>query len=72
MTDPDRTARTRYFAMTLTRIAGAAGAVLGVLLLARATDTTTRILGVAIVLAALYMIATVPRALARKWRTPKP
>lgn len=70
MTDTDTRARNRYFAMTATRIAGAAGAVFGLILLARADDTVTRVLGAAIVLAALYMIATVPRALARKWRTP--
>jgi uncharacterized membrane protein YfcA len=72
MTEPvsDATARNRYFAITATRIAGAVGAVLGVLLLARAEDIAGKLLGIAIVLAALYMIATVPRALARRWRTP--
>ncbi|MBR0552264.1 hypothetical protein [Stakelama marina] len=70
MTEEHKQARNRYFAMTATRIAGSVGAVFGVVLLARAQDTVTRVLGVAIVLAALYMIATVPRALARKWRTP--
>ncbi|MBW4331526.1 hypothetical protein KY084_11670 [Stakelama sp. CBK3Z-3] len=62
-------ARNRYLAMTLVRIAGSAGAVFGLVVLARAGDTWTRVLGAAIVLAALYMIATVPRAMARQWRT---
>jgi hypothetical protein len=63
-------ARNRYFVMVAVRLAGTAGAVLGLLLLGRASDTATRLLGVAIVLAALAMIAIVPRSLARRWRTP--
>ncbi|MAX00469.1 MAG: hypothetical protein CMN72_12685 [Sphingomonas sp.] len=70
MSDPDRRARNRYLAMTAVRIAGAAGAVFGLVVLARGQDLTTRILGAAIVLSALFMIATVPRAMARQWRTP--
>lgn len=64
-------ARNRWLMMVLVRLAGSIGAVLGVVLLGKAEDAPTKVLGVAIVLAALYMIATVPRALARKWRTPK-
>lgn len=63
-------ARNRWLAIALTRLAGSAGAVLGVILLARAGDVATRVLGGALVLAALYLIATVPPALARRWRTP--
>lgn len=66
----DIQARNRWLAMVLVRLAGSIGAVFGVVLLGRADDTPTRVLGIAIVVAALYMIATVPRALARKWRTP--
>lgn len=72
MTDEDARARTRYFMMIGVRIAGVAGAILGLMLLARATDLPTKILGFVIVLSALLMIATVPRALARRWRTPLP
>ncbi|WP_445193613.1 hypothetical protein ACT009_06985 [Sphingomonas sp. Tas61C01] len=72
MTDQDARARTRYFMMIGVRIAGVAGAILGLMLLARATDLPTKILGFAIVLSALLMIATVPRALARRWRSPLP
>lgn len=74
---PDRTpdhspdpARNRWLAIVLIRLIGSIGAVFGIILIGRAQDTQTSILGTAIVLAAIYMIATVPRALARKWRTP--
>lgn len=66
---PDTKARNRWFAMVATRIAATAGAVLGLLLIARATDWPNKALGVAIVLAALYMMAVVPRALAHRWRS---
>ena len=67
----DTLARNRWLAMVLVRLAGSIGAVFGVVLLGKAPDTPGKVLGIAIVLAALYMIAVVPRALARKWRTPK-
>lgn len=70
MTDPDTTARNRWLTLTLTRLAGSAGAVFGVVLLGRAQTLGPKILGVAIVLSALAMIAIVPRSLARRWRTP--
>jgi hypothetical protein len=66
----DRLARRRYFAMTATRIAGAAGAVFGVFLAFKSHGLPVKILGIAIVLSALLMIATVPRSLAHGWRTP--
>lgn len=67
MSDP---ARNRWLAIVLTRIAGSAGAVFGVVLLARAPDMATRALAIGLVLAALYFIAVVPRALAQRWRSP--
>jgi type IV secretory pathway TrbD component len=70
MTSPDATARNRYLLIAATRIVASLGAILGVILLARAEDWPTKGLGVAIVIAALYMVATVPRALAHRWRTP--
>lgn len=70
MTDPDTMARNRWLALTLTRIAGSAGAIFGVVLLGRAQTMGPKILGVAIVLSALAMIAIVPRSMARRWRTP--
>lgn len=70
MTEQDTTARNRWLTLTLTRLAGSAGAVFGVVLLGRAQTMGPKILGVAIVLSALAMIAIVPRSLARRWRTP--
>jgi uncharacterized membrane protein YfcA len=67
---PDDTARGRWFAMVGVRIAATAGSVLGLVLVGRATDTPTKLLGVAILLAGLYVMAAVPRALAARWRTP--
>ncbi|TPG19980.1 hypothetical protein EAH79_10145 [Sphingomonas koreensis] len=66
----DTKARNRYFAMILTRLVGVAGAVFGLVLIARGVTGGQRILGTAIVLAAMVMIAVVPRSLARRWRTP--
>ncbi|MBB6506341.1 putative membrane protein YfcA [Sphingomonas endophytica] len=68
MSDP---ARARWAAIVATRLAGTAGALLGVVLLGRAQTFGPKLLGVAIVVSALWMIATVPRALARRWRSPK-
>lgn len=66
MSDP---ALPRWLTVTAVRIAGALAAVFGVVLIGRAEDWGTRVLGVAIVLAALWFAATVPLALARRWRS---
>jgi MFS family permease len=71
MTEADRVARTRYFLMVAVNLAAALGAVLGLLILGRASQTWQTLLGIALVLAALYVIAVVPRSLARRWRTPE-
>ena len=68
MTDP---ARHRWLALTATRLAGAAGAVFGVVLAGRAEALASKLLGVAIVVSAMAMMAIVPAALARRWRTPR-
>lgn len=68
MSDP---ALPRWAAMMAVRVAATLGAVLGVVLLGRAEDVPTRLLGVAIVAAALWVIATVPKALAQRWRSPQ-
>lgn len=65
----DTKSRNRWLAIVAARIAATAGAVLGLILLARAHDWPTKALGVAIVLAALYMMAVVPLALAHRWRS---
>lgn len=66
----DDPALMRWLAITLARLAGAGGAVLGVLLLADGHSVAQQVLGGAIVLSALAMMAIVPRSLARRWRTP--
>ena len=53
-----------------TRLAATAGAVLGLILIARTDAVAPKIIGTALVLSALFMMAVVPRALARRWRTP--
>ncbi len=70
MSNPDTIARNRYFAMVGTRLLGVAGALLGLILIARADATVPKAIGTALVLSALLLIAIVPRALARRWRTP--
>ncbi len=71
MRPEDRLARQRWAAILLARLAGYGGAVLGLYLVSRAETLVPKILGIAIVLSALLMIAIVPPALARRWRTPR-
>ncbi len=68
-TDP---ARSRWLVLVLVRLVTAMGAVLGVLLLARGEELGRKLLGGGIVIAALWTMAIVPRALARRWRSPRP
>ena len=70
MTDPDLLARKRYFTMMSVELIGVAGAVFGLVIAGRAVGTVPRVIGGAIVISALLMIAWVPRAMARRWRTP--
>ena len=72
MSDPETTARNRYFLMTGCRLVGVAGALLGLVLIGRAVAMEQKLIGLALVLAAMLFIAVVPRALARRWRTPPP
>jgi uncharacterized membrane protein YfcA len=62
--------RNRWLIITGLRIVALAGAVLGVVLIARAPTWPYRALGAAIVVSALYMSWAVPAALAHRWRTP--
>ncbi len=68
MSDPTRA---RWAALVAVRLVATAGALFGVVLLGRAQALGPRVLGIAIVLSALWMLATVPRALARRWRSPR-
>jgi hypothetical protein len=70
MTPADSQARSRYYMMMAVNLVAVAGAVFGLVLAGRSNDWGQTILGGAIVISALYMMAVVPRAMARKWRTP--
>lgn len=71
MTDADRLAQKRYFMIQGVNIAACAGAVLGLLIAGRSVTSFHTILGGALILASLYVMAVVPRALAKRWRTPQ-
>lgn len=71
MTDADRLARNRYFMIMAVNLVATAGAVLGLLVAGRSNQWETSVLGGAILLSALYVMAVVPRFLARRWRTPE-
>ena len=70
MSPDDARSQRRWMVLVGIRLAGVAGAMLGLILIARAHDVAPKVLGVAIVLSALLMIATVPPALAHRWRSP--
>lgn len=70
MTEDDRLARNRYFIIVGVNMLATAGAVLGLLIAGRSVTTQNSVLGGALLLASLYMMAVVPRWLARRWRTP--
>lgn len=70
MTEADRLARKRYYLIMAVNLVATAGAVLGLLVAGRSDMTFYKILGGALILSALYVMAVVPRALARRWRTP--
>lgn len=70
MTPDELLARNRYYMMMAVNLVAVAGAVFGLVIAGRSHDTIQTVLGGAIVLSALYVMAVVPRAMARKWRTP--
>jgi hypothetical protein len=70
MSPEDTRARRRWLAMVGSRLAGTAGAVFGLVLAARSHDWPIKVLGVAITLSALAVIAIIPASLAHRWRTP--
>jgi hypothetical protein len=70
MTKDEAQARNRYYAMMGVNLIAVAGAVFGLVIAGRTHDWAGSVLGGAIVLASLYMMAVVPRAMARRWRTP--
>jgi hypothetical protein len=70
MSPADIQARNRYYAMTAVNILATAGAVFGLVIAGRSDSWEGSVLGGAIILSSLYMMAVVPRAMARRWRTP--
>ena len=72
MSPAEAQARNRYYAMTAVHIVATAGAVFGLVIAGRSETWGMSILGGAIVISSLYMMAVVPRAMARRWKTPTP
>jgi hypothetical protein len=70
--DAERLAVKRYYAMQAVNLAGCAGAVLGLLIAGRSVTTFHTMLGGTLVLASLYVMAAVPKAMAKRWKTPQP
>ena len=71
MTDPAIQARNRWLIITGVRLLALAGAVFAVVLIGRAPTWPPKVLGVAVMLSALYMSWAVPASLAHRWRTPQ-
>ena len=65
-------ARNRFFTIALSRMAGVAVALVGIVIMGRAVAYEWRIAGLSIALLGLTLMALAPRALARRWRTPRP
>ncbi|NMG22566.1 hypothetical protein DP116_25195 [Brasilonema bromeliae SPC951] len=70
MTDADLQARNRYFTIVAVNLAATVGAIFGLVLMGRSAGLEGRLLGAAILIAGVYVMAVVPRSLARRWRTP--
>lgn len=69
MSVPVTVARRRWLMLQAARIAGVAGAILGVMLVARAPDWSGKLLGIALTLSAIVVTVIVPAALAHRWRS---
>lgn len=66
------TARRRWLLLVGTRLGGVFAAMFGLALAARAPDLLAKVIGIALVLSALVVIAVVPAHLAHRWRSPEP
>jgi uncharacterized membrane protein YhaH (DUF805 family) len=71
MTEADRIARNRYYMIAGVNLIAVAGAVFGLVIAGRSVTTEGTVLGGAILLSGLYVMAVVPRWMARRWRTPE-
>lgn len=67
----DALVRRRWLILTLVRLACVADAVFGLVLIGRAGTLPPKLIGIGIVLSALLLMAILPRALARRWRSPE-
>ncbi len=72
MTAEDKVAFRRWLAIGGVRLAGVAGAMLGLVLVGRADSLGPKVLGVALVLSAMLMMMLVPASLAHRWRSREP
>lgn len=70
MSPEDALARRRYYSMVGVNLIATAGAIFGLVIAGRGNDWYTTLLGGAIIISALWVMAVVPRAMARRWRTP--
>ena len=68
----ERNAGRRFALIQGARISGVAVAVFGLVLLGRGDTLPDRLLGIALLLGGLLGSELVARAMARRWRTPKP
>ncbi len=69
MSVPEHVARRRWFALSAVRLAGVAGAVLGLVLIGRAETLAPKVIGTALLLSAMVVMMVVPAQLARRWRS---
>lgn len=72
MNDAERLAAKRYYLIQAVNLTAVAGAVLGLLIAGRSVTNFHTMLGGALLLSSLYMMAVVPRAMAKRWKTPQP
>ena len=68
----ERRAAARFALIQRARIGGVAVAVFGLVLVGRGDTVSDRLLGIALLISGLLGSELAPRALARRWRTPKP
>lgn len=68
MSDP---ARNRFLLIQLARFGGVALAMLGLVLSQRLATTPEKVAAVVMILIGLAITALLPRALARRWRSPQ-
>jgi hypothetical protein len=68
--EADALAARRYYTIALSRLAAVCICLVGLVIMGRAIAYEYRLLGAAIVIGGLVLMAWGPRSLARRWRTP--